>query len=39
METVVVNMGYVANLLSSVLCLCAGVWCIRKTVRFINRTK
>ena len=39
METVVVNLSYVGSLVSSVLCLLAGIWCIRKTVRFINRTK
>lgn len=39
MDVVVLNMGSLASLLSSLLVLFAGVWCIRKTLRFINRSK
>jgi hypothetical protein len=39
MGSIIVNMGSIGSLVSSILCLLAGLWCIRKALRFINRTK
>lgn len=39
MDTVTVNMGHLALLLSSVLVLMSAIFCIRKTIRLINRSK
>lgn len=39
MDTVTINMGSMATLLSSMLAFFAAYWCIRKVLKFINRAK